>query len=86
MGFNPNLARVQLGKPMGVGRLEMEGCKEKRRGKRNCLTPGFKEVRMRTETASPGLARYGGGSHSSPSLTAACGFIMTFACSLAEGV
>lgn len=33
MGFNPKLARVQLGKPMGVGRLEMEGCKEKRRGR-----------------------------------------------------
>ena len=30
MGLNPKLARVQLGKPMGVGRLEMEDCKEKR--------------------------------------------------------
>lgn len=30
MGLNPKLARVQLGKPMGVGRLEMEGCKEKK--------------------------------------------------------
>lgn len=33
MGFNSKLATIQLGKPMGVGRLEMEGCKEKRRGK-----------------------------------------------------
>lgn len=33
MGFNPKLATIQLGKPMRVGRLEMEGCKEKRRGK-----------------------------------------------------
>ena len=33
MGLNPKLARVQLGKPMGVGRLELEDCKEKRTGK-----------------------------------------------------
>lgn len=55
MGFNPKLATIQLGKPMRVGRLEMEGCKEKRRGKE--INSWFLREDENEEGNSPELAR-----------------------------